>query len=163
MSKPYIQVDISGQQLHLLGRVRRSYPVSTAFNGAGEHEGSGCTPRGKHVIADKIGAGQPINSVFVGRVPTGEIYHAELAAQYPERDWILSRILWLHGLEPGFNQGGGCDSHKRYIYIHGTPDTEPMGEARSHGCIRMRNTDMLELFELVEVGTSIEIFERLGS
>lgn len=161
MSKPYIQVDISTQQLHFFGEIQRSYSISTALNGVGEQEGSGCTPRGQHVISDKIGTGQPINSVFVGRVPTGEIYTDELAAQYPQRDWILSRILWLYGIEPQFNQGGGCDSHSRYIYIHGTPDTEPMGIARSHGCIRMRNSDVIELFDLVDVGTRVEIFEQL--
>ena len=99
--------------------------------------------------------------MFVGRVPTGEIYTDELSAKNPQRDWILSRILWLYGIEPQFNQGAGCDSHSRYIYIHGTPDTEPMGIARSHGCIRMRNSDVIELFDLVDVGTRVDIFEQL--
>lgn len=162
MSKPYIQVDISTQQLHFFGDVQRSYAISTALNGVGEKEGSGCTPRGQHVISARIGAGLPINSVLVGRLPTGEMYSPELAAQYPARDWILSRILWLSGLEPQFNQGAGCDSHNRYIYIHGTPDTEPMGIARSHGCIRMRNHDVIALFDLVQVGTRVDIFEQLG-
>ena len=159
---PYIVVDIAMQQLHLIGDVIHRYSISTALNGAGEQQGSGCTPRGQHRIAQKIGANQPCNSVFVGRVPTGEIYDAALAAQFPNRDWILSRILWLDGLEPAFNQGAGCDSHARYIYIHGTPDTEPMGEARSHGCIRMRNADVIELFDLVEVGTVLNIVESLA-
>lgn len=159
---PYIVVDIAMQQLHLIGDVIHRYSISTALNGAGEQQGSGCTPRGKHRIAQKIGANQPCNSVFVGRVPTGEIYDVALAAQFPNRDWILSRILWLDGLEPAFNQGAGCDSHARYIYIHGTPDTEPMGEARSHGCIRMRNADVIELFDLVEVGTVLNIVESLA-
>ena len=160
-SKPYIQVDIAKQQLHWIGDIRCSYRISSALNGVGEQQDSGCTPRGKHIIAAKIGADQPCNSVLVGREPTGEIYNSELAAQFPQRDWILSRILWLEGLEPGVNQGNGCDTRARYIYIHGTPDTEPMGEARSHGCIRMRNSDVMELFDLVEVGTRIDILESI--
>ena len=156
---PYIIVDIAKQQLQWIGTNTRIYSVSTALNGVGEQQDSGCTPRGKHRIADKIGAGQPINSVFVGRVPTGEIYSQELAKQHPQRDWILSRILWLDGLEAQFNQGAGCDTHARYIYIHGTPDTEPMGVARSHGCIRMRNADVIELFDLVTVDTMVNIVD----
>ena len=135
------------------------YSISTAANGAGERENSGCTPRGWHMISEKFGDGLPINSVFVARQATGEIYTDELAAAYPARDWILTRILWLTGLEAGVNQGEGCDSHARYIYIHGTPDSEPMGEPRSHGCIRMRNTDLLALFEQVDVGTIVQIIE----
>lgn len=161
MTQTRIVIDIAQQTLFLMGGVERRYLISSALNGVGEREGSGCTPRGQHVISDKIGAGQPINSVFVGRVPTNEIYNDALAVQYPARDWILTRILWLYGLEPQFNQGQGCDSHSRYIYIHGTPDTEPMGIARSHGCIRMRNHDLLELFDLVEVGTPVDIVEQL--
>jgi hypothetical protein len=138
---------------------QKDYMISTAKNGAGEMENSGCTPRGRHVIAQKIGADLPINSVLVGRVPTGEIYNETLAAQYPARDWILSRILWLSGVEAGHNQGTGCDSHARYIYIHGTPDTEPMGVPYSHGCIRMRNDDVIELFDAVFEGTSVQIVE----
>jgi len=135
------------------------YSISTAANGAGERENSGCTPRGWHMISEKFGDGLPINSVFVARQATGEIYTDELAVAYPARDWILTRILWLTGLEAGVNQGEGCDSHARYIYIHGTPDSEPMGEPRSHGCIRMRNTDLLALFEQVDVGTIVQIIE----
>lgn len=160
-SKPYIQVDIAKQQLHWIGDITRTYCISTALNGAGEQQDSGCTPRGKHIIAAKIGAGQACNSVFVGRIATGEIYSPALAAQFPKRDWILSRILWLQGIEPQFNQGVGCDSHNRYIYIHGTPDSEPMGVARSHGCIRMRNSEVIELFDLVEAGTRVDILENM--
>lgn len=157
---PYIEIDIAQQQLHLIGSTTRCYSISSALNGVGEQEGSGCTPRGLHIIRDKIGAQQPLNSVFVGRQPTGEIYNPELAMQFPQRDWILSRILWLDGLQPGFNQGTGCDTYQRYIYIHGTPDTEPMGVAKSHGCIRMRNRDIIELFERVSVGTRVHIIEN---
>lgn len=155
-----ITISIATQTL-LLDLVDRqlSYSVSTAANGAGERENSGCTPRGWHMISEKFGDGLPINSVFVARQPTGEIYSEQLAAAYPARDWILTRILWLTGLEAGVNQGEGCDSHARYIYIHGTPDSEPMGEPRSHGCIRMRNTDLLQLFESVDVGTIVQIIE----
>ncbi|MFE8071495.1 L,D-transpeptidase [Marinobacteraceae bacterium S3BR75-40.1] len=153
-------ISIPDQELILYtsqGSVR--YPVSTALNGPGEQNGSGCTPRGVHRIRAMIGKGQPIYTVFRGRRPTGEIYSAALAAEYPERDWILTRILWLCGNEPGFNRGGDVDSMRRFIYIHGTPDTEPMGVARSHGCVRMRNTDVLDLFDRVQPGTEVDIRE----
>lgn len=140
------------------------YPISTAKNGIGAQQDSGCTPLGQHIIAKKIGEHQPTNMVFVGRMPTGEIYNASLKAQYPERDWILSRILWLRGMESGINQGsnaqGGCDTFVRYIYIHGTPDTEPMGMPHSHGCIRMRNQDIIELYEHVSENTPVDIIAK---
>ncbi|MDZ7753376.1 MAG: L,D-transpeptidase [Gammaproteobacteria bacterium] len=144
--------------VHADGQVTR-YPVSTAANGPGEEDGSGCTPRGRHYVRAKVGAGQPLGAVFVGRRPTGEIYTPELARAHPARDWILTRILWLRGREPGRNRLGTVDSFRRYIYIHGTPDSEPMGEPRSHGCIRMRNADVLELFDQVPVGTEVEIID----
>jgi lipoprotein-anchoring transpeptidase ErfK/SrfK len=134
-------------------------PVSTALNGAGEKNGSGCTPRGWHRIRARIGEGCPVNSVFRGRRPTGEIYSAALREAEPQRDWILSRILWLSGLEPGKNRMGQVDTMRRFIYIHGTPDEEPMGVARSHGCVRMRNDDIITLFERVAVGTRVLIEE----
>jgi len=159
---PEIVVYLDRQELVLrLGReCLRLYPVSTAANGPGEESGSGCTPRGRHRIRAKIGADCPEDAVFVGRRPTGEIFTQELASAYPERDWILTRILWLTGLEPGRNRGGGCDSLRRYIYIHGTPATEPMGVPRSHGCIRMRNADLLDLFDRITPGTPVTIYER---
>jgi len=135
------------------------YPVSTALAGPGEKEGSGCTPRGWHRICAIIGEGQPEQAVFVGRRPTGEVYSAALAAEHPERDWILSRILWLQGMESGKNRFGDVDSQRRYIYIHGTPDTEPMGEARSHGCIRMRNKDVIDLAARLTTNTRVWIQE----
>lgn len=156
-------VDIAQQTLTVYQQNKKTtqYLVSTAKNGVGSQQDSGCTPLGRHVIAKKIGGGAPINSVFVGRVPTGEIYDTELGLQYPERDWILSRILWLSGLEEGRNKGsnrqGGCDTYQRYIYIHGTPDTEPMGTPLSHGCVRMRNQDIMALFSQVEEGTVVTI------
>jgi lipoprotein-anchoring transpeptidase ErfK/SrfK len=156
-----IEVSISRQQLTLFSdhEASRSWSVSTAANGPGEQNGSGCTPRGAHYIRACIGAGAALNTVFVGRRPTGEIYTPELAARHPSRDWILTRILWLCGLEPGVNRLGNCDSQRRYIYIHGTPDSEPMGIPRSHGCIRMRNEDLIELFDQVRPGTRVDIKE----
>jgi hypothetical protein len=156
-----IRVSLAGQELLLMDgdKVRRQYPVSTALAGAGEANGSGCTPRGQHYIRACIGRDQPSGAVFIGRRPTGEIYTAELGEANPERDWILSRILWLCGLEKGFNRSGQVDTQRRYIYIHGTPDTEPMGVPRSHGCIRMRNADLIELFDQVQPGTPVLIEE----
>jgi lipoprotein-anchoring transpeptidase ErfK/SrfK len=139
------------------GAVLKSFSVSTAKNGAGEQYGSFCTPRGNHIVRAKIGAGQPVNTVFVRRRPTGEIWSPELGTQFPGRDWILTRILWLSGLEPGRNRLGTVDTMRRYIYIHGTPDHEPMGVPFSHGCIRMRNADVLVLFESVRPGTIVDI------
>ncbi len=154
-----IRIDLERQMLSLyLGHEQiASYPVSTSTYGPGEEMGSGQTPRGLHRIRIKLGAGLSVNSVFVGRRPTGEIYTPELAAEYPDRDWILTRILWLTGLEQGKNRGGDRDTLRRFIYIHGCPDSEPMGIPASHGCIRMRNSDLLELFELVDSDTLVDI------
>ena len=137
----------------------RTYSISSALNGVGEQKNSGQTPRGQHYIRAKIGQGLPENAVLVGRRFTGEVYSLALAKQYPGRDWILTRILWLSGCEPGRNRLGNVDTMQRYIYIHGTPDTEAMGVPLSHGCIRMRNSDLIELFDLVAVGTPVEINE----
>lgn len=160
---PSIRIDITAQTLELLddnGSLIKRYPVSTAKNGAGELSGSYCTPRGTHIIRAKIGAQQPINTVFVRRRPTGEIFNPELSGQHPDRDWILSRILWLSGCEPGFNRSGDVDTMRRYIYIHGTPDTFEMGKPESHGCIRMRNEDIIDLFDRVEAGITVAIVEQ---
>ena len=155
-----IKIDITRQTLALFddaGQLVREYVVSTAANGAGEANGSYCTPRGQHVIRAKIGAGQAENTVFVRRRPTGEIYTPELGAQFPERDWILTRILWLSGCEHGFNRLGEVDTMRRFIYIHGSPDEVAMGVPGSHGCVRMRNADVIDLFERVPPGTPVEI------
>ncbi len=155
-----INIHIAAQTLELLddaGNVLRRYPVSTAANGAGEENGSFCTPRGRHVIRVKIGEGQPLNTVFVRRRPTGEIYTPGLGEQHPTRDWILTRILWLSGCEPGCNRMGSRDTMRRYIYIHGTPDSTVLGQPGSKGCVRMRNADMVELFDLVAPGTAVHI------
>ncbi|TVO70510.1 L,D-transpeptidase [Sedimenticola selenatireducens] len=159
--KQSLQIDLSLQQLRVVagGEITTTYAISTALNGPGEQQGSGCTPRGLHRIRLKIGAGLPENAVFIGRRYTGEIYTPELANANPQRDWILTRILWLTGLESGNNRGGSVDSLRRFIYIHGTPDHEPMGAAASHGCIRMRNSDILTLFNQVPVGTLVDIRE----
>ncbi|MFO8154494.1 MAG: L,D-transpeptidase family protein [Pseudomonadota bacterium] len=133
------------------------YPVSTGAAGAGEREGSGATPRGHHYLRALIGAGLPVGTVFRGRRPTGEVYSEALGRENPGRDWILSRILWLCGLEPGFNRLGDRDTFRRYIYLHGTPDSEPMGVPRSHGCVRLRNADIVDLFERVGPGTRVFI------
>ena len=154
-----IRVSIPEQTLRLLedGRELRSWTVSTAAKGAGEQSGSEQTPRGRHVVRARIGDGQPLRAVFRGRRPTGEVWSPALGERFPGRDWILTRILWLSGCEPGFNRLGQVDSMRRYIYIHGTPDDQPMGKPRSHGCVRMRNEDMLALFDLTPVGTPVLI------
>ncbi|MDX1552687.1 MAG: L,D-transpeptidase [Marinobacter sp.] len=157
---PGIEIDLSTQTLTLFAEDATSsvsYPVSTALNGPGERQNSGCTPTGKHYVRAMVGDGAPLNSVFVARRPTGEEYSQELAGRFPERDWILSRILWLCGLESGKNRGPGVDSFRRFIYIHGTPDSEPMGVPRSHGCIRMRNSDVVDLYSRVRPGTPVFI------
>jgi lipoprotein-anchoring transpeptidase ErfK/SrfK len=157
-----IDITIANQQLDLLdddGKIIRQYRISSAKNGTGQENGSFCTPLGKHIIRAKIGAGQPVNTVFIKRRSTGEIYSPEFAAQFPKRDWILTRILWLCGCEPGFNRFGSVDTMRRYIYIHGTPDSVEMGKPGSIGCIRMRNSELLELFDWVSAGTQVEIHE----
>jgi len=160
--KVRIDISIGGQTLRLSdasGKLLRSYAVSTAANGAGEVSGSYCTPRGKHLVRAKIGGGLAENTILVGRRPNGEVYGRELAERFPTRDWILTRILWLSGCEPGRNRLGKVDTMRRYIYIHGSPDTTPMGRPGSHGCIRMRNADIVELFERVPPYTPVEISE----
>ncbi len=157
----HIIVNLTTQRLLLYAAemLVAEYPVSTARRGAGEQMNSFCTPRGQHRIRAKIGSGAERGAVFRGRRLTGEIYGADLARQFPERDWILTRILWLGGLEAGRNRYGNVDSQRRFIYIHGTPDTEPMGVPASIGCIRMRNDDLIDLFERIPVGTPVLIKE----
>ncbi|MDO8329371.1 MAG: L,D-transpeptidase [Fluviicoccus sp.] len=157
-----LRISLADQRMELLneeGEAVQAWSVSTAAKGAGELAGSYQTPRGRHLIRAKIGAGLPLNTVFRARRPTGEIYTPELALAHPGRDWILTRILWLSGLEPGHNRLANRDTMRRYIYIHGTPDTEPMGVPASHGCIRMRNADLADLFDRVPVYTTVLIVE----
>ena len=157
-----IWISIRSQTLDLYGdddSLLRRYSVSTAGKGAGEINGSFQTPRGRHIIRAKIGAGAPDNTVFVRRRPTGEIWSPELAAAFPGRDWILTRILWLSGCQPGFNRLGNCDTMRRYVYLHGSPDNVAMGQPGSIGCIRMRNRDIVELFDLIPAYTPVDIVE----
>lgn len=155
-----IEILISRQELHLFndeGTIIARYPVSTAANGVGCEKDSGCTPLGVHIIRAKIGAGAEPNTVFVGRRPTGEICSPELMAEFPNRDWILTRILWLSGKEVGKNRLGNVDTMQRYIYIHGTPDSTEMSKVGSHGCVRMRNADIIALFDMIPVGARVFI------
>mgnify|MGYP001142795550 FL=1 len=155
-----IIIHIPSQELDLLddrGDIFRRYRISSARYGTGQQRGSFRTPLGRHIIRAKVGAGQPVNTVFVRRRPSGEIYSPELGAAFPRRDWILTRILWLSGREPGFNRLGAVDTMRRYIYIHGSPDSVEMGKPGSIGCIRMRNRDLVELFDLVDAGTEVDI------
>jgi L,D-transpeptidase YbiS len=154
-----IIIDLAAQRLDLVDgdALLGSWPVSTAERGAGESAGSYCTPRGAHLIRAKIGEGVPVNAVFRSRRPTGEVYTPEMGEREPERDWILSRILWLSGREVGFNRLGCNDTMRRFIYIHGTPDEHFVQQPRSHGCIRMRNNDLITLFDRVPVYTPVEI------
>jgi L,D-transpeptidase YbiS len=152
-------VNLTRQNLKLMDgeSCLQEYRVSTSRYGPGEVRGSECTPRGKHVVRAMIGAGVEPGSVFVGRRPSGEVYDGALAAKYPERDWVLTRILWLSGVERGRNRLGNLDTMRRYIYIHGCPDTEPMGVPYSHGCVRMENAAVIDLFNRVEVGMLVDI------
>jgi L,D-transpeptidase YbiS len=155
-----IEISIQQQALTLFddfGGVKAKYSISTAANGVGCEKDSGCTPLGEHIVRAKIGESAQANTVFVGRRPTGEICTPELMLQFSNRDWILTRILWLSGKEIGKNRLGNVDTMQRYIYIHGTPDSTDMGKTGSHGCIRMRNSDIVELFDLVAVGMSVFI------
>jgi L,D-transpeptidase YbiS len=157
---PRIDIRIGSQQLVFINDnvgEQRTYSICSATNGAGQTNGSNCTPMGRHIVRAKIGAGCAENTVFVGRRPTGEIYTPELKENHPDRDWILTRILWLSGCEIGFNRLGSVDTMRRYIYIHATPDSVPMGIPVSHGCILMRNAEMVDLFERVAVGTPVNI------
>jgi hypothetical protein len=155
----HILVSIENQLLQLLTStgIISEYSINTAKNGAGERQGSECTPRGLHQIRAKIGVGQRPNSVFVGRRLNGEIYSSELAENHPQRDWVLSRILWLSGLEVGVNRLGNVDTMRRYIYIHGSPDHSVATDPESHGCIRMNSKDVIDLFDQVEIGTKVNI------
>lgn len=155
-----IEISISEQILTVLDDnniLLAQYLISTAANGVGCEKDSGCTPLGKHIVRAKIGAGAVHNAVFVGRRWTGEICTPELMDEFPSRDWILTRILWLSGQEIGKNRLGHVDTMQRYIYIHGTPDSIEMGKAESHGCVRMRNADVVALFDMVQAGTSVLI------
>ncbi|MBM7060966.1 L,D-transpeptidase [Pseudomonas sp. UL073] len=157
----FLHISIADQVLYGFanGQLLLRLPVSTALNGAGERNGSGCTPRGRHQVRAKIGDGLPQGAVLRGRRWTGEVWSPALAEQFPGRDWILTRILWLSGCEPGRNRLGALDTFRRYVYLHGTPDSEPLGVPLSHGCIRLRNADLLELFPRVPAHCAVQIDE----
>ncbi len=159
MQVDLLRVCIASQRMQAFagGQELVSYRISTAKNGPGEQKNSGCTPRGQHYIRAKIGAGLPAGAVLVGRRWTGEICTEQLQVQQPQRDWILTRILWLSGCERGRNRGGAQDTFARYIYIHGTPELQLLGQPVSHGCIRMDNRQLIELFDAVRVGTQVHI------
>jgi lipoprotein-anchoring transpeptidase ErfK/SrfK len=154
-----VQIQLTRQSLAVLddGKPVREFLVSTSRYGPGERFGSQCTPRGTHIVRAKIGAGLPPDAVFIRRRFTGEIYDSDLARRHPDRDWILTRLMWLSGREPGRNRYGAVDSLRRFIYIHGMPDVQPVGVPFSHGCIRMRNTDVIELYEMIDTGTIVDI------
>lgn len=155
----WLWVDVARQRLMVMAdwEATLSFPVSTAANGLGEVRGSGCTPRGWHTVRARIGEGLPGNAILRGRRWTGECYMPALAAGQPARDWILGRILWLSGLEPGRNRGGEVDTFRRYIYIHGTADASHLGLPVSAGCVRLASDDMLTLFSQVAVGVPVFI------
>lgn len=155
-------VNIERQRIAIFrdGVLSAAWPVSTSRFGVGSLRDSFKTPLGLHRIAEKIGAGMPLDTVFKGRKPVGRLAdHQSPIANYQSTasDLIMSRILWLDGCEPGQNRGGEVDSHDRYIYIHGTVHEDRIGTPDSHGCVRMRNTDVAELFEMVEQGTPVMI------
>jgi len=162
MMNQVIRISLASQRLQLLnnGSVVMDVQVATAKNGAGELFGSECTPRGRHKVRAMIGDGGALNTVFVARRPTGEIFSEKLRIQQPQRDWILTRILWLSGEEVGKNRLGNMDTMRRYIYIHGSPDDQVCGVANSHGCIRMKNQEVMTLFSGIKVGTSVLILEK---
>lgn len=153
----YIVIDTATQTMicYQQNDVLKTYLVSTGKNGLGEEENSECTPRGWHAVYAIHGQHYPEDAVFVSRKWTGEIYSPALAKIYPDRDWIVTRIIQLDGLEPGRNQGGRVDTLNRYIYIHGTPNNNCLGSPGSRGCIRMANADVIELAEWVSVGTRV--------
>ena len=155
-----IAISIGAQTLKLTdrsGRVLFESRVSTARNGAGERMNSECTPRGRHIVRAKIGTGLPANTILVSRRPTGEVYSPALRKAFPGRDWILTRILWLSGLEPGRNRLGDVDTMRRYVYIHGCPDEDTMGIPGSRGCVKMHNEEIIRLFDMVPPGTPVLI------
>lgn len=157
-----IEISVAAQILKLLdddGQLLKQYLISSAAKGVGEQMGSYQTPRGRHRIRARIGDGLPLGAVLRGRRPTGEICTPALMTAQPDRDWILTRILWLCGEETGKNRGGQVDTMRRYVYIHGTPDSAVLGVPGSHGCIRMGNADMVDLFDRVPVGTPVLISE----
>ena len=154
-----IEIDISEQRLYLIqnNSIQSSYPVSTSKYGEGSIQNSFKTPLGHHIVKEKIGEGALINTIFKSRINTRR--SAEIIEEYEDSDddFVTSRIMWLDGQEEGMNKGGMVDSYKRYIYIHGTHEEGLIGSKASHGCVRMFNTDAIELFDIVKIGTKVLI------
>lgn len=161
--KPFLLVNIGKQEMYLVRNdaIEKTYRISSGKTGAGNQAGSGKTPLGVHCVSEKFGAGAKPNTIFVGRKDTGKAATVYTNAVDTEEDHVTSRILWLEGLEPGINSGKGIDSKQRFIYIHGTPEEGLIGKPASHGCIRMYNKDVIELFDLVQVGTPVVLVEKL--
>ena len=162
MSPWYLHISCKHQRLEVYHnhRCMQSMSISTGKKGTGQQKNSGKTPLGWHCIAEKFGDDAPINSVFVARKPTGEIYTSELKENNPERDWILTRILRLKGLELGVNLEGEVDTYQRYIFLHGTPVETILGVNGSKGCIRVRNRAIVKLYNQVSVGTPVYISDK---
>ena len=154
-----IDIDISQQRLYLKKNddLIKSYPISSSKYGEGSTENSNMTPLGLHVIKEKIGTDVPINTLFISRINTKRTVNIENSRNKTKDDHITSRILWLDGLEEGINKGKGVDSYSRYIYIHGTHEEGLIGEKASHGCIRMLNNDVIDLYNYVNIGTEVYI------
>ena len=158
---PFIIVDANDQRLYLFERnqLKFEFPVSTSAVGVGSAEGSNRTPLGLHRIAEKFGDGEPVGMIFKSRRPTGKLATIQTRPIKGDGDDVTTRIMWLQGLQPGINEGKGVDSHARFIYIHGTPEEGLIGRPESHGCIRMNNKQVIELFNQVPVGTLVDIIK----
>jgi hypothetical protein len=155
ITSDYLYVDVAAQRLSQVSHnvIVGEWLVSTAVNGTGNRDGSGCTPLGVHIVARKIGAHAPLGTVFKDRIDTGTLWQRGDRGE----NLVLSRILWLLGLQPGLNRGFGIDTFERYIYIHGTTQEHRIGTPLSHGCICMRNADIIDLFDRVTEGTIVII------
>lgn len=158
----FLLVNIERQEMYLVKNdaLEKTYRISSSKYGIGNQSGSGKTPLGVHRIAEKIGAGAKPNTIFTGRKDTGKTATILREPVDTEEDHVTTRILWLEGMEPGVNKGKGIDSKLRYIYIHGTPEEGLIGTPASHGCIRMYNADVLELFGLIQAGAFVFIAEK---
>ncbi len=156
-TKYVLVVHVSSQTLALFenGKFVEKYCCSTSRFGLGQIEGSNHTPLGLHRVAEKIGAGEPAGTVFQSRQIVGHTSQPDYADAK-----ITTRILWLEGLEPGFNRGGNVDSHHRYIYIHGTADQKTIGRPASCGCVHLADADLIPLFDVLPGGTLVWISEQ---
>ena len=159
LSEIHINVDISQQRMYLFNQNKlvKSYPVSTSSFGEGQIENSFKTPLGKHVISELFGTNVDKNEIFVNRTLINRKATIIDNSIDTDNDFITSRIMWLKGLEDGTNLGGNVDSYSRYIYIHGTQEEGLIGKKASHGCIRLFNHDVIELYEIIEEGTTVNI------